>query len=173
MIVAVTGTPGTGKTSVAEELAELLDYPYVSVTEVAQQDSVSTERDAERDAEAVDMADLVAALDEAVGEDAVLDGHLSHYYEANLAVVLRCQPDTLRERLEAKGWSEEKIEENLDAERLDVVLQEAVRMNEEIVEIDTTEKDAEEVAELVQRLVHHSSEREDHRPGSVAWELPR
>ncbi|MFB6166721.1 MAG: adenylate kinase family protein [Candidatus Nanohaloarchaea archaeon] len=169
MIVAVTGTPGTGKTSVAEELAELLSCEYVDVNSCSERSDVEVERDEERGAEAVDVDSLVDALEDEVEDDAVLDGHLSHHFPADLTVVLRCEPGELRARLEEKGWSEEKIEENVEAEVLDLILQEAVSERERVAEIDTTGKEPREVAKRVKRLVDMGEVPDENLPGQVDW----
>lgn len=168
MIIAVTGTPGTGKTSVARELADMLGYAYVDVNAVANRDTVETAEDQERGATAVDVDSLVDALAAEVGDDAVLDGHLAHHVPADLTVVLRCAPDELEERLVAKGWAVEKIQENVEAEALDLLLQEAVARREHVAEVDTTGKPPEAVAETVREMVADGIP-DAYRPGHVDW----
>ncbi|MDY6770916.1 MAG: adenylate kinase family protein [Candidatus Nanohaloarchaea archaeon] len=170
MIVAVTGTPGTGKSSVAAALAEELDHKLVDVNEVAKSGTVETERDERRDADAVDIPSLVEALQQRVPDDAVLDGHLSHHFPADLTVVLRCSPDELEERLAGKGWDEEKIVENVQAESMDVILQEAVAERDEVIEIDTTARKADDVAKELAAIIEDGSY-DDHRPGQVDWQV--
>ena len=63
---------------------------------------------------------------EDIEEDVMFEGHLSHLLRVDLAVVLRCSPKVLKERLEAKGWRESKIMENVEAEAVDVILVEAL-----------------------------------------------
>lgn len=172
MIIAVTGTPGTGKTSVSSKLAELLGYRYVDVNEFAERADVETEVDEERGTVAVDVDSLVDALEREVGDDAVLDGHLSHHFPADLTVVLRCEPSELEGRLGEKGWDEDKIDENVEAEVLDLILQEAVEEREKVMEIETTGKDAEEVAEEVRSAVETGEIDERLAPGNVEWETP-
>ncbi len=167
MIIAVTGTPGTGKTAVAQELAALLDYDYVDVNAFADRDEVATDEDVERGATAVDIESLVDALVADIDDDAVLDGHLAHHVPADLTVVLRCAPETLRERLREKGWGEEKIRENVEAEALDLILQEAVAAREAVAEIDTTGSEPVRVAETIKEMADGVPE--EHRPGMVDW----
>jgi adenylate kinase len=79
----------------------------------------------------------------------VVEGHLSHFLSADVCVVLRCRPDVLGERLSGRGYSDEKVSENLRAEALDVVLQQSIESQETVVEIDTTDKSVPEVADEV------------------------
>lgn len=169
MIVTVTGTPGTGKTAVSERLADLLDYQYVAVNEVAA-DLPGTETDPERHTLAVDTTALVERLQEKVPDDAVLDGHLSHHFPADVTVVLRCSPVELEQRLQAKGWGVDKVAENVEAEVLDLVLQQAVTLRDDVYEVDTTGKTPQEVAEEVKKIVQHPGDT-DHAPGNVQWDM--
>lgn len=169
MIVAITGTPGTGKTRVATALADLLSYEYVDVNAVAVEEGVETAQDPARDALAVEPDSLVGALADGMSEDAVLDGHLSHHYPADVTVVLRCRPDELRKRLQEKGWNTEKIRENVEAEVLDILLQQAVSMRDTVHEIDTTGKTPESVAESVKKII--DGDDDTHQPGRVQWDM--
>jgi len=54
-------------------------------------------------------------------------------------------------RLEARGYSEEKIRENIEAEALDVILVEAFEWCEKVFEINTTEKSIEETGQDIEK----------------------
>lgn len=170
MIIAVTGTPGTGKTSVATLLADMLGYEYVAVNDVVNAASVETRPDPDRDTLAVDPDNVVAELQRVVADDAVLDGHLSHHFPADITVVLRCHPDELGTRLQNKGWEQDKIAENVEAEVLDVVLRQAVDQRDRVHELDTTGKTPEQVAEAVKKIVTHP-ETDASEPGTVSWDM--
>jgi len=171
MILAITGTPGTGKTSVAEETADRLDMQLVDVNDLARKSGAERGIDTERDAVFVDVDRLADSLDQKVSDRAVLDGHLSHHFAADITIVLRCDPDELRDRLEEKGWDEEKIRENIEAETLDILLQEAVSMRDTVYEINTTGKDASEVAQIIKRLVDQGTETDQYEPGHIEWDV--
>lgn len=169
MQIALTGTPGTGKTSVAEALGQELDSQVMAVNALA--DETATERDDERDAAIVDPEQLQAAYERRdIPGDAILEGHLAHHLPADVTVVLRCHPDELGERLRNKGWGERKVQENVEAEAIDVVAGEAMQERETVMEIDTTGKDpaavAHEIADILTRDAY-----DDHAPGQVSWDL--
>jgi adenylate kinase len=160
MRVAVTGTPGTGKTTVARRLADDLGVKYVNVTERVRE-GASAGYDDERDAPVAD----IDALRDSVPEDAVLDGHLSHRLDPDFVVLLRCAPNVLRSRLEERGWSDAKVDENVEAESLDVTAAEALAVDAPAFAFDTTDTTVDETVDRVARAVE---EREE-RTGVVDW----
>jgi len=167
MIVAITGTPGTGKTSVAEQLGDLLGHAVIAVNDIADRDSVETATDEKRNVKEIDVPSLVEEIERDIGDDAIIDGHMSHHVPADLTVVLRCDPDELEDRLGAKGWSEAKQQENIEAEVLDIILQEAVAEQDNVIEIDTTGRTAEKTAAMIETIIEDGYD--DHRPGQVDW----
>ncbi|MFB6144703.1 MAG: adenylate kinase family protein [Candidatus Nanohaloarchaea archaeon] len=160
MKIALTGTPGTGKTSVSE----LFDCRVIHITEFVKQRELGSEGDDFK----VDVGAMVDELEEELdGEsaDVIIEGHLAHHFPADVCVVLRCEPSELKQRLSERDYSEEKIQENVESEALDVILSEAVARQEKIVEVDTTEKTVEETFEEVKKRV----ENEDAGYGDVDW----
>jgi adenylate kinase len=95
----------------------------------------------------------------------ILEGHFSHHF-ADWAIVLRLAPSDLRSRLEARGYSATKIQENLEAEALDIILFEAVERCKRVDEIDTTGKPPQQVAEMVAGIIEG---RLCLPPGQVDW----
>jgi len=148
MIICITGTPGTGKTSVSENLD---DFEVLDLTNfIKDEDLGSNNSEIE-----VGIEELVDALNNEVSDksDLVVDGHLSHHLECDYCVVLRCQPPVLEERLSERGYRKQKIHENVEAEKLDLILSEAVAQQSNIIEIDTTSREAEDVAsEIIEKV---------------------
>nr|WP_303647725.1 adenylate kinase family protein [Haloarchaeobius sp. HME9146] len=162
--VVVTGTPGTGKTTATDLLADDAAGDYdvsldmVHLNEVIEAEELYEEVDEERDSVVVDLD----ALEEWVGDrdDVVLDSHLSHYLDADRVVVLRCEPAELEQRLLDRGESPPKAGENAESEALDVILSEAVELHglENVYEIDTTDRAPEDVAADIAAVVHGERE---------------
>ena len=142
MAIIVTGTPGTGKTTYARDLAKKLHYEYLDLKEFGQAALAMVGRDTQRDADIIDEKKLVAALKRAIQKNprVVIDGHFSHeippkYVEK--CVVMRCAINELRKRLDARGYKKEKIEENIQAEIFDTCGQEARELGHTVEEVWT------------------------------------
>jgi adenylate kinase len=133
--VGVTGTPGTGKTTVTERLDT--DLQVVHLNELIRERGLHRDRDETRDSVVADMDAVRKHLPEG---DAIVESHLAHHLPADRVVVLRCHPEELTERLAERDESAASVAENAEAERLDVVLTEAVERHgrDAVYEIDTT-----------------------------------
>lgn len=151
MRLAVTGTPGTGK-STATALVES-DLPVVHLNELIRREELYNEVDEERDSVVADLDAVATRLEGR--EDIIIDSHLAHHLDVDRVVVLRCEPTELERRLTARGAPAEKARENAESEALDVILGEAVQKHGEsnVYEIDTTDRSREAVAREIERVV--------------------
>ncbi|MGC9443405.1 MAG: adenylate kinase family protein [Candidatus Methanospirareceae archaeon] len=180
MIIGITGTPGTGKTSVCRS-AEVacLDLNFVVETE-----GFYTGVDPERGSLIADLDrldDYVRQKETSAGGSVlVIEGHLAHLLRPAVAIVLRAHPSALAARLTQKGFSARKIQENLEAEVLDLILTEAVELCETVYEVDTSDKRVVEVASVVRAIIAAETEegaersrrvalQERYKPGSADW----
>jgi len=165
VLIALTGTPGTGKTSVGQ-LLEARGYAVLDLDPIARDYGMITGRDDARQTDEVD----VEALRERIripAKLAFLKSHYSHLMDVNIAIVLRCRPSVLRDRLRARGWSEEKVRENIEAEAIDVITQEATRRIPFVYEIDTSEQSAIETTAQVLAILQGKTN--GHEPGTIDW----
>lgn len=151
MRVAVTGTPGTGKTTATDRLDTDLDVCHLN--EVIKDEGLSTGVDEDRGSLVADLDALAERLDGR--EDVLFESHLAHHLDADRVVVLRAHPDTVVERLRERGDDDAKAYENAESEALDVILTEAVEAHgvESVYEIDTTERDPDAVAAEIEAVV--------------------
>ena len=161
MRVAVTGTPGTGKTT-ATDLVETdrmeADLEVVHLNEVVEAEGLTAGTDDDRGSWIADLDAVAEWLSDR--EDVLVESHLAHHVEADRVVVLRCRPDVLGRRLAERGASPEKAAENAEAEALDLILSEAVDRHgeERVYEVDTTDRAPEEVAREIEAVVRGDRE---------------
>jgi len=120
-IIGVTGTPGTGKKSIAPLLAAKMGLKCIGLDEIARANGLLTETKEEG---AVDTKKLKIILRSFEGPG-VLYGHLLPYAlgagSASKVVVLRCEPSALKERLAHRGYPAGKIVENVEAELIGLI----------------------------------------------------
>lgn len=179
MRVALTGVPGTGKSTLAQALAERHGWLVVGLNELAREHGLLGEVDEARGSHVVDARRLARVLDKAyatVVPALVAEGHFAHEVEADVTVLLRCDPLVLVDRLRARGWSEAKVRENVEAEALDVLAQEvldaAAEGGGEAWELDVTRLGVEEAADAIQRIAEGHPEGLKAGPvGSARWSL--
>ena len=142
--IIVTGTPGTGKTTLSKELAKALSYSYVDINQIIKKYNLSEGFDKEKQCDIVDTKKLSRALVRTIKcatKNLVIDGHLSYCIPlewVDLCIVARCGLKELKKRLEGKGYDESKIRENMDAEIMDVCLVEAKENGHKVLEVNTT-----------------------------------
>ena len=146
MMCGITGTPGTGKSMIGEELARR-GHTVVHLT--ATVGPYVTGEDEERD---VQVIDVDRWAEEFVPVHGFVEGHMAHYLPCDKIVVLRCRPDELRKRLGQRKYRASKIRENAEAEALDALLIETVEDYEpdQIFELDTTGRDAHYCADRIE-----------------------
>lgn len=159
MIIIVTGTPGTKKTTLAKAIAKKYKLKYVDVNKVIKENNLREKYDRKRKTWEIDTEKLNKALLEIIKKNKkiVIDSHLIHYLPkryVDLCIVTKCDLKELEKRLKKRKYSKAKIRENLDCEIFDVCLMEAKEKKHKIIVLDTTK---EKPAELVKALNIKSS----------------
>lgn len=148
MMCGITGTPGTGKSVIGNELARR-GYTVVHLTETV--GPYVTGEDEKREVQIIDVGRWAAAF---VPVDGFVEGHFAHLLPCDCIVVLRCRPDELEKRLAMRKYKPAKIRENAEAEALDSCLIETVEEFDpsRILEIDTTGRDAMFCADRIEQF---------------------
>ena len=174
MLIALTGTPGTGKTSISKiihkEGIEIIDFNLVACEK-----NFLISRDTKRDTFIVDIKRFDDYIKKNYMEKdiVVIEGHLSHLLKCiHKVIVLRCHPKYLRKNLLSKNWKESKIKENIEAEILDIILCEAVDIHnkENIFEIDVTGKKMDLLAcDIVKLIKDDFRNVNKYKIGKIDW----
>jgi adenylate kinase len=169
MIIAVSGTPGAGKTAISEELAALMDANQISITELSKK--IPHGYDRKRKSRIIDIKVLQREINRKIikGRINIIDGHLSHLLKSDIVIIIRCNPRVLKMRMEKKGWPAAKIRENIEAELLDQITIEAIRRHRNVFEIDSSRISASTAAKIAKKIILNKYNRKKYRPGSIDW----
>jgi len=126
--VLVTGTPGVGKTTFCDSLAEASGLTHLELGKLIRQKHLYREWDDEMDCSIFDEEMVLDALEPLLEQGGlIVDFHSAGFLEDwfDLVVVLRVDTDILYSRLEKRHYSEAKIRMNIEAEIFQTCLDEA------------------------------------------------
>lgn len=171
-VILVGGTPGTGKTVVAKILGSKLSVEVVGLGDLADEAGCITAEDRARKTGIINedcLVDALVDLTEDKTKRLVIEGHyidLVPSSSVQWVFILRTHPEILKVRLSERSYSEEKVNENIEAEVLGVCQMDSLDAFDEkkVLEIDTSELSAPETAAKIESLMKDSSE-----PERIDW----
>ncbi|KIW71546.1 hypothetical protein PV04_03700 [Phialophora macrospora] len=168
--IVITGTPGVGKTSTATQLLSLasssnpaINLRHLSINDLVKSRECHTGFDEELQTLVVDEDRLMDEVEKEIEDGEGQGGWLIDWHSTagfavrwvDLVVVLRCEETSvLFDRLTARGYKDNKVEENMDAEIFGVVSEEAKEGWEEegqVVELKSVH--AEDIEENAERIL--------------------
>jgi adenylate kinase len=160
-VFVITGTPGTGKTTVSRVLSTKLEAHHIELSSYSKENGFILEEDEERDTSVVDMDALSQAIQKEITgkKTVIIDGHYGQDLldpdEVEMTIILRKQPWDLQPVLEGRGYSGEKVWENLEAEIMGVITHQSTEIYpaEKLGEVDTSGKTPDETVEEIFELI--------------------
>jgi len=154
LVVAVSGTPGTGKSVFARTLAKKLDAQLVDLNALIKKRKIyKKDADGTLIADPINVRAEFARLIESLRGPVVVEGLLAHFLQPKYishVVVLRTKPSVLEKRLRKRGYALKKIKDNVESEALSIILWEAVKNHgvKKVYEIDMTKLKAQSAVKL-------------------------
>lgn len=126
--ILITGTPGTGKTVISNYLKKE-GFPVIEVGKLVKEEELFEYYDEVTESYVVDDDLLNEKLLELIENNTssfplILDGHVVELPPDFIlhCIVLRCSIQHLRQRLSERSYGEAKIDENVEAEIMEVIL---------------------------------------------------
>lgn len=160
-VIILTGTPGTGKSTISRHIKSYDEIPIMEISTIIQEQELFLGYDHQRETLILDELAVNNYLKMSLEplEVAWIVGHSVQFpvlQSAQWVVVLRCEPGVLRKRLEQRGYPPTKINENVDAEIMQICLDEAQAFftKATLIEVDTTTKPSEDVAKEIFTQIH-------------------
>lgn len=170
--LVITGNPGTGKHTSARLIADKLQAEIIDVNKVAlENDAVLSKTAKGADVDVKKLSRMIASMLKKKGSFVVV-GHLAPYVMKtagiDMAAVLRRSPAKLESTLAERKYSREKINENVSAEILGVLLYDAIKTfgKRKVAEFDTTNRTPEETADQIISTLQKKSPK---KVGIVDW----
>lgn len=128
--ILITGTPGTGKTTLCRELAQETGLNLISIGDLAKENNFYGQYDSELQSYELDEDKIIDEIDDIMKEGGnLVDYHGCDFFPErwfDAVFVLRTDNTLLYERLEKRDYSERKIQENVQCEIMRVILDEAL-----------------------------------------------
>ena len=153
--IIITGSVGSGKTTLSKKLSKYLDFDYFDVNKIIKKEGLSEGYDKKNMCEIVDFKKLNRILIKIIKESKngiVIDSHLSHYLQkryVDLCIVTKCNLNILKNRLKKRKYNEKKIKDNLEAEIFNVCFEEAREKGHKILIVDTSKGITKDVLSLI------------------------
>jgi len=172
--IGISGTPGTGKTSIARTLSQVLNIPYLDLSSYVVNNKLYTYYDEERNSYVIDEDKVRASVINMYREKGPMIIS-SHYIEIiprdifEIVFILRRNPLELIDVLTSRGWPSHKIAENVEAELLSICTLNVIDEfgDDIVVEIDVSSKSLDDVVQEIVDILHKS--KTSSRGISIDW----
>jgi adenylate kinase len=180
-IIILSGTPGTGKTSVSNKISKIINAKLLSLNEIAISEKFTVGYDEERDTYIINNKKLVRYIKNQIKEVKkenyeflIIESHFSDIIPNKLidyAIVLRCDPDVLFDRLKTRGYKSKKINENIQAEILGECSNYLIhkKLKKPLLEIDTTNLNIDHVGNIIINIISRDEGIEEYKLGKIDW----
>ncbi len=141
MRVAISGTPGCGKSRLSKILAKKLDFNLLELNKAIKKYKLYSGYDKKRKTYIADMRKVSNFVRKETKQgNWLIDSHLSHYLSPKIidkVIVLRCNPGVLERRLKKKHWNKSKIQDNVEAEMIGLISYEAKELHKKVLETNS------------------------------------
>lgn len=129
MVINLLGTPGVGKSTLAQKLANETGFKWVNIGKVAEENNCYEEYDEEYECPVLDEDRIIDVLDDQISAGGnIVDYHGSDFFPKrwfDIVFVLRTDTAFLHDRLSDRGYSQKKLDNNLECEIFQMMLEEA------------------------------------------------
>ena len=132
-VIIVSGSVGTGKTTIAKKIAKEKNYKYVDINNLIIKNKLHQGYNKKLKTRLVDTKILnkflIKLIKNSKEKGLVIDSHFSRYLPSkyvSLCIITKTDLKRLKKRLQKRKYSKAKIDENMESEILDICLVEAL-----------------------------------------------
>jgi adenylate kinase len=144
--IAITGTPGVGKHTIAKMISEYFGIKLFDLTLISKEEGLFEENNGIIE---VDTDKLAKKISDIISNDGIIVGHLAPYVlqksQIDKIIILRRNPNKLVSIFHQRGYSKEKIQENIESEILGVISYDVFqKFNEKATQVEIRDTSIEE-----------------------------
>jgi adenylate kinase len=181
IIILISGTPGTGKTSVSKEITKQVNARVISLNLIATSEGLVSEYDEERETWIINEEKLrkktLNLIKQAKTENIevlIIESHFVDIIPENwidLVLILRCEPSILNQRLRERGYKDKKIKENIQSEILGNCVNFFIEndVKKPIYEIDTSKLSIYQLRDEIIKIVNDREYGKIYKLGQIDW----
>ena len=163
MRIAITGNPGVGKHTVANEIIKNMNFKLLDINKIAKDSGLFEKNDGTND---VDVEELEKLISTTIEEHTLIVGHLAPYVipfdKVDKVIVLRRSPYDLLRIYEERRYTKEKAKENAGSEALGIIAYDsAKKFKEKVFQINTSQKEIREVTKIVLNIISGMNDSEE------------
>ncbi|XP_026290389.1 adenylate kinase isoenzyme 6 [Frankliniella occidentalis] len=155
--ILITGTPGTGKSSLCKQLAEKTGYEWLEVSKLAKDWECISDYDEEYDTSVLDEDKLLDTMEPIMANGGkIVDYHGCDFFPErwfNIVFVLRTDNTILYDRLSERGYTGKKLSDNVECEIFQTLLEEAKSSYDEDIVHELQSSTLAEAASNLERIV--------------------
>jgi adenylate kinase len=151
--IVITGVPGSGKTTIANNAGKILGIPVVHANDLIKSEKLYSSKAADGSL-IVKMPELnrrITSIIRSSKSSLIVEGHVLCEIQISgaVAVVIRQHLRTTLERLKARGYSAQKLRDNMISEALDYCGERARKNYSSVYEIIGNKSSAKVLAEII------------------------
>ena len=148
-LVIISGTPGTGKSYVANILVKKLGFKHIDWHKLIKKNKkISLGYNHKKQCYDLDIKELSKEIKRIITKDPdnlfIFDSHIAHLLPKRmiyLAIITKCSDlKKLKKRLEERNYSKSKVKENLECEIFEVCYDEVIEKGLEVIVFDSSER---------------------------------
>lgn len=171
MIICFSGTPGTGKTTLAKKLFKVLKENKTSFSKryndiifydnekvIKEYPTIFVDYDEKKDTKIIDESLLTDFFNKIKSDEKIIifDSHLSIYLNPNIVdylFITKANIKNLRNRLKKRSYNKDKIEENIQSEIFDICYVDSKELNHKNVYKINTDKSIKESFKEIKNIL--------------------
>ncbi|XP_013773338.1 adenylate kinase isoenzyme 6-like [Limulus polyphemus] len=127
--ILITGTPGTGKSTLCSEISEISGFEWLNVGEIAKADHMYDGHNDITQCPVIDEEQMINELEDKIADGGkIIDYHGCDFFPQHwfdIVFILRTNSTTLYNRLVARGYRGQKLENNIQCEFFQTLIDEA------------------------------------------------